>query len=99
MKLNGGEYRNRTGVHGFAIRPAIQGNQRATVSKEAPTNRELSAKVSRVELTGANENPGATAIATGAKDVVEASSLPPVDSPEWAGAPAIILRHFCGVAA
>ncbi|MEC3861196.1 hypothetical protein VK792_07865 [Mesobacterium sp. TK19101] len=71
LKINGGEYRNRTGVHGFAIRPAIQRKQGAAVSKEAPTNRELSAKVSNAELTGANENPGATAIATGAKDVVE----------------------------
>ena len=68
---NGGEYRNRTGVHGFAIRPSIQGNQGPTVSKEAPTNRELSAKVSTAELTGTKENPGATAIATGAWGVFE----------------------------
>ena len=46
-----------------------------------------------------NENPGATAIATGAENAFEAARLPRVDSPEWAGAPAIILRHFCGVAA
>ncbi|WP_323769338.1 hypothetical protein [Antarctobacter sp.] len=47
----------------------------------------------------ANENPGATAIATGVKDIVESVYLPERDSPEWAGAPAIIPRHFCGVAA
>ena len=46
-----------------------------------------------------NENPGAAATATGAENVYEAGQLPPFDSPEWAGAPAIILRHFCGVAA
>jgi hypothetical protein len=45
------------------------------------------------------ENPGATAIATGVKDVVEGVYFPDQNSPEWAGAPAIILRHFCGVAA
>ena len=77
MKINGGEYRNRTGVHGFAIRPLSQENQAGAVSKHVPTNRELSEKVSNADLTGANENPGATAIATGAKDVVEGvCSLP-----------------------
>jgi len=50
-------------------------------------------------LVGVNENPGATAIATGVKDVVEGVYFPDENSPEWAGAPAIILRHFCGVAA
>ncbi len=47
----------------------------------------------------ANENPGATAIATGAKDDVEGVLFPAHDSPKWHGAPAIILRHFCGVLA
>jgi hypothetical protein len=46
-----------------------------------------------------NENPSATAIATGVKDVVEGVQFPKQNSPEWAGAPAIILHHFCGVAA
>jgi len=46
----------------------------------------------------ANENPGALAGASGVKIDHEAAKLPPVDSPDWAGAPAIIARHFCGVA-
>lgn len=45
------------------------------------------------------KNPGATAIATGAGNVYEAATLPPEYSPIWADAPAIIRRHFCGVAA
>jgi len=45
-----------------------------------------------------NKNPGATAIATGAKDVCETVQFPDENSPIWAGAPDIILRHFCGVA-
>jgi hypothetical protein len=47
----------------------------------------------------ANKNPGANALATGDKDAMENSCLPPKDSPEWDGAPAIILLHFCGVTA
>lgn len=43
------------------------------------------------------KNAGAAATAPDAKTVFEAVQLPPKDSPEWAGAPAIILRHFCGV--
>jgi hypothetical protein len=48
-----------------------------------------------------NENPGALAGAAGAgaKDVVEGVYFHENDSPEWAGAPAIFLRHFCGMAA
>ncbi|MDT8329101.1 MAG: hypothetical protein RQ750_17320, partial [Roseovarius sp.] len=42
------------------------------ISKDTPTNRELNEKVSNAELTGANENPGALAGATGAEIVVEA---------------------------
>ncbi len=71
----GGEYRNRTGVHGFAIRPSIQGNQEPSVSKQTLTNREPNANVSNAKLKGANENPGATAIASGVEDVFEGVSL------------------------
>ncbi len=49
----------------------IQANQESVVSKRALTNREFNANFSSAELAGTNENPGATAIATGAKDVVE----------------------------
>ncbi|MGX0877045.1 hypothetical protein ACSSV4_001729 [Roseovarius sp. MBR-154] len=45
------------------------------------------------------KNAGAAATAPDANKSFEAVQLPPKDSPEWAGAPAIILRHFCGVAA
>ena len=44
------------------------------------------------------KNAGAAATAPDAKKYSEAVQLPPHDSPEWAGAPDIILRHFCGVA-
>lgn len=45
------------------------------------------------------KNVGAAATAPDAKIVFEAVQLPPEYSPIWAGAPAIIRRHFCGVAA
>lgn len=44
------------------------------------------------------ENPGALAGATEVKASIETGEFPEHDSPVWAGAPAIILRHFCGVA-
>jgi hypothetical protein len=44
--LNGGEYRNRTGVHGFAIRKEAYRIQRLRGSKYPLTNREQKAKVS-----------------------------------------------------
>ncbi|WP_372921732.1 hypothetical protein [Roseovarius sp.] len=53
-------------------------------------------KPARADLK--NENPGATAIATGVKSVCETFPLPHENSPIWVDAPEIILRHFCGVA-
>ncbi|MBU3028961.1 hypothetical protein [Paracoccus marinaquae] len=53
-------------TRGFSIRHEIQENQRASVSKAAPTNRELNENVSNAYLTGANENPDALAGAIGA---------------------------------
>ncbi|MBM2293456.1 hypothetical protein JQX09_15610 [Sulfitobacter pseudonitzschiae] len=35
----------------------------------------------------------------GVKGRIETVEFPGNDSPEWVGAPAIILRHFCVVAA
>lgn len=52
--------------------------------------------LSNPDLT--KENPGALAGATEVKDAYETGEFPEHDSPVWAGAPAIILRHFCGVA-
>ena len=71
MRSTGGEYRNRTGVHGFAIRPVIQTNQQGIVSKLTLTNRELNENVSNAELNGAKENAANLAGFNGAKDVVE----------------------------
>jgi hypothetical protein len=45
------------------------------------------------------ENAGAAATAPDAKSTCETNKFPDEYSPEWAGAPAIILRHFCRVAA
>src|SRR6056297_663470 len=45
-----------------------------------------------------NENPGSAATETGVKCAVEGVVYPDENSPIWAGAPDIILRHFCGVA-
>lgn len=45
------------------------------------------------------KNPGSEATEPGVIDVVEGVQFPGKNSPKWAGAPAIILRHFCGVAA
>jgi putative heme degradation protein len=44
--LNGGEYRNRTDLHGFAIQKEVKRKQRFRVSKYPLTNREQNAKVS-----------------------------------------------------
>jgi hypothetical protein len=44
--LFGGEYRNRTGLHGFAIQKEVKRKQRFRVSKYPLTNREQNAKVS-----------------------------------------------------
>jgi hypothetical protein len=45
------------------------------------------------------ENAANLAGFNGAKTSIETVQFPDEFSPEWAGAPAIILRHFCGVAA
>ncbi|WP_373486910.1 hypothetical protein [Blastomonas sp.] len=45
------------------------------------------------------KNAGAVVAAPDANKSFEVVQLAPKDSAEWAGAPAIILRHFCGVAA
>lgn len=45
------------------------------------------------------ENAATSAKVNGAKTSCETVQFPDENSPEWAGAPAIILRHFCGVAA
>jgi hypothetical protein len=71
----GGEYRNRTGLHGFAIRPVIQTNQQGIVSKPTLTNRELNENVSNAELTGAKENAANLAGFNGAKTSIEAAQL------------------------
>ena len=77
-------------IGAFARNLVIKNNQRVAQSPS---------EFNVYNYNSTNENPGATTIASGAKDVYEAGQLPPFDSPEWAGAPAIILRHFCGVAA
>jgi len=48
---------------------------------------------------GQKENAATSAKVNGAKTFCETVQFPDENSPEWAGAPAIILRHFCGVAA
>jgi hypothetical protein len=45
------------------------------------------------------ENAGAAATAPDAKTTCETIQFQDQSNPERAGAPAIILRHFCGVAA
>tara|TARA_R100001369_G_scaffold84813_1_gene117938 strand:+ start:259 stop:549 length:291 start_codon:yes stop_codon:yes gene_type:complete len=45
------------------------------------------------------ENAANLAGFNGVKTTCETVQFPDENSPEWAGAPAIILRHFCGVAA
>jgi hypothetical protein len=45
------------------------------------------------------KNAGAAVTAPDVQKTYEAAQLPDKDSLEWAGAPAIILRHFCGMAA
>ena len=45
------------------------------------------------------ENAPTSAKVERVQDTCETVQFPREDSPEWAGAPAIILRHFCGVAA
>jgi len=45
------------------------------------------------------ENAANLAGFNGVKITCETVQFPDEFSPEWAGAPAIILRHFCGVAA
>jgi hypothetical protein len=45
------------------------------------------------------ENAGAAVTAPDAKTTYETVQFRNSLSPEWAGAPAIILRHFCGVVA
>jgi hypothetical protein len=45
------------------------------------------------------KNAGAAVTAPDVQKAYEAAQLPEENSLEWAGAPAIILRHFCGVAA
>ena len=45
------------------------------------------------------ENAATSAKVNGVKSTCETIQFPDEHSPEWAGAPAIILRHFCGVAA
>ncbi len=45
------------------------------------------------------ENAGAAVTAPDAKTTYATVQFRDVFSPEWAVAPAIILRHFCGVAA
>ncbi|MEM0978431.1 MAG: hypothetical protein AAGJ34_12920 [Pseudomonadota bacterium] len=65
-KRFGGEYRNRTGVHGFAIQRDSQQNQRGFVSKGSPTKHEQSQKVSNGHSTGVqSEEPAAAATADG----------------------------------
>ena len=73
IEIIGGGYRNRTGLHGFAIQKNDEQIQGDYVSKEAPTNREPNGKVSNADLT-TKENPGALVGATGAKYVLEVSS-------------------------
>ena len=45
------------------------------------------------------ENAANLAGFNGVKTTYETVQFPDEFSPEWAGAPAIILRHFCGVVA
>jgi hypothetical protein len=45
------------------------------------------------------ENAANLAGFNGVTTSIETVQVPTKNSPEWAGAPAIILRHFCGVAA
>ncbi|MBT9385636.1 hypothetical protein KM176_17325 [Pseudooceanicola sp. CBS1P-1] len=63
----GGEYRNRTGVHGFAIRPKNHSKQVGYVSNHPQVGSEQNRNVSNAFAVQANENPGAAATATGAE--------------------------------
>lgn len=63
----GGEYRNRTGVHGFAIQSYIKRNQHVKCSKFAESKGEQTAKVSKFWGRVQNEiGPDAAATANGA---------------------------------
>jgi len=67
LKLNGGEYRNRTGVHGFAIQIYIKKNQHVKCSKFTESRGEQTAKVSTLRGRIQNEiGPDAAATASGA---------------------------------
>ena len=62
MFLNGGEYRNRTGVHGFAIQKEVKLKQSLSGSKYPLTKRERKAKVSNVILPFQNKKDPVTAV-------------------------------------
>ena len=79
MKVNGGEYRNRTGVHGFAIRQENEENQRGYVSNCLKTDGEQSEKVSIAcfQISRPLKSKGLAAAATANKaQIKEADQLP-----------------------
>ena len=71
----------------------------------APTRHPKLLKINDLDTPNRNyivsptKNAASFAEEHGAKKSQETTQFPREDSPIWAGAPAIILRHFCGVAA
>jgi hypothetical protein len=61
LKINGGEYRNRTGVHGFAIQKERNRKQRLKGAKHPLTKSEQKAKVSKPNSPVQNEKGPVTA--------------------------------------
>jgi hypothetical protein len=75
-----------------AYQPLKLANRQKTTIDNIGENRTLAniyAKENAANLAGFND----------AKTTCENVQFPDENSAEWAGAPAIILRHFCGVAA
>ncbi|WP_146188714.1 hypothetical protein [Pseudoprimorskyibacter insulae] len=98
MKKNGGEYRNRTGVHGFAIRKESPIFQSVGVSKLPQTNREQGVNVSNANLVHEKENAGAAATASGVQSAKEVSELRDDSSASLAERHPIIVLHWGALA-
>ncbi|MFY0623452.1 MAG: hypothetical protein JXQ89_17350 [Pelagimonas sp.] len=74
-RCNGGEYRNRTGVHGFAIQKERKRKQRLKGAKHPLTKSEQKAKVSKPNSPVQNEKGPVTAATVNRGQIEKACQL------------------------
>ena len=75
LKTNGGEYRNRTGVHGFAIQKESKQKQSLKGAKHPLTKSEQKAKVSKPNSLVQNEKGPVTAATVNRGQIEKACQL------------------------